>query len=131
MGAVKVTVKSRPSTSDAYDLIVDVTVTRRRPGRLSPSVKLVSVGVAQGAGFVSGYILGSGRSPTEDVNLRTVLARAVCAQLYWGDFAHCACSEIPALTTAQMRRFHAALENVLAFKRAFAGVALPRLGGLR
>lgn len=124
---MKVTVKSRPSTYDAYDLIVDVTVTRRRPGRSPPSVKMVPVGVAQGAGFVFGNVVGGGLSPVEDTNLRSVLARAVCAQLYLGDLADCLCSEIPALTTAQMRRFCAALENIQAFKRVLAGVALPRL----
>ena len=124
---MKVTVKSRPSTYDAYDLIVDVTVTHRRPGRLPPSVRLVSVGAAQGAGFVFGNVVGGGLSPIEDTSLRNVLVRAVCAQLYLGNLVDCACGEIPALTTAQMRRFCAALENIQAFKRAFAGVALPRL----
>lgn len=124
---MKVTVKSRPSTYDAYDLIVDVTVTCRRPGRLPPSVKTVPVGAAQGAGFVSGNVVGGGLSPIEDTNLRNVLTRAVCVRLYLGDLADCLCSEIPALTTAQMRRFCAALENIRAFKRAFAGVTLPRL----
>ena len=123
---MKVTVATRPSPHDEYDLIVDVTVTRRRPGRLPPSIKVVSVGVAQGAGFVYGNVVGGGLNSFEATSLRSALARAVCAQLYLGDFAGYTCDEIPALTAAETRRLMAALENIRAFLRAFAGVPLPR-----
>lgn len=127
---MKVTVVSYPPADRLeYDVVVDVTVTSRRVGRASASTKTVSIVAWQGAGFVGGRTEGMApEAVVEDTSLRAVVTRLVCARLYLrGDLADCACADIPAFSAAQMRRFCAALENIQAFKRAFAGVPLPRL----
>lgn len=127
---MKVTVVAYPPADRLeYDVVLDVTVTRRRVGRAPASTKTVSVAVWQGAGFVGGCVICPGAEVTvEDTRLRAVVTRLVCGQLYLrGDLADALVAEIPAFSAAQMRRFQAALENTQAFKRAFAGVPLPQL----
>lgn len=126
---MKVTVV-QTSASVAYDVALDVIVTRRRVGRAPASTRTVSIAAWQGAGFVGGRVVQPGPAveDIEDTSLRTVVTRLVCGQLYLrGDLADALVAEIPAFSAAQMRRFQAALENTQAFKRAFAGVPLPQL----
>lgn len=126
---MKVTVV-QTSASVAYDVALDVIVTRRRVGRAPASTRTVSIAAWQGAGFVGGRVVQPGPAveDIEDTSLRTVVTRLVCGQLYLrGDLADALVAEIPAFSAAQMRRFQAALENIQAFKRAFAGVPLSRL----
>lgn len=125
---MKVTVV-QTSASVAYDVALDVIVTRRRVGRVPASTRTVSIAAWQGAGFVGGRVVQPGPEVlVEDTRLRAVVTRLVCGQLYLrGDLADALVAEIPAFSAAQMRRFQAALENTQAFKRAFAGVPLPQL----
>lgn len=126
---MKVTVTSFPLANRLeYDVVVDVTVTSPRVGRTPASTKTVSIVAWQGAGFVGGRAKGAEPEIVEDTSLRAVVTRIVCARLYLrDDLADYQCADIPAFSAAQMRRFCAALENIQAFKRAFAGVPLPRL----
>lgn len=127
---MKVTVTAYPPADQLeFDVALDVTVTSRRVGRAPASAKTVGIVAWQGAGFVGGRTEGMApEAVVEDVSLRAVVTRLVCARLYLrGDLADCACADIPTFSVAQMRRFCAALENIQAFKRAFAGVSLPRL----
>jgi len=126
---VKVTIARLSTTDDSYDVALDVTVTRRRVGRAPASTQTVSIIAWQGAGFVGGRVWRSTADTTvvEDISLRAVVTRIVCAQLYLRDLADCPCADIPTFSEARMRRLCAALENIQTFKRAFAGVPLPRL----